>query len=311
MNVLVLGGTQFVGRALAKGLIARGHEVSILTRGLRPVEYDGVRRHYLADRRDATSLRPLSGGRFDAVFDVSVYGAEDVRPVLEALRLDEGSRYVLVSTGAVYLPSEEPLAEDAPKGESAVWGAYGKGKLEAENLLVEAQARQGFALSIVRPAYIYGPGNNLYREAYLFDRLEKGEVIPVPEGGASTQFVFIEDVADQLIGMAGRSGGGVEAFNCAYPDPVDWATLVQTAATAVGVEPRIKVVAHRSRMEARSFFPFRDCTYLLDTTKTTACGLEAKISLIEGMRATYDWYCQTRPMLSDPKMTKTEEALAL
>lgn len=311
MKALVLGGTQFVGRAVAKGLIAQGYEVSILTRGRRPVDYDGVCRHYRVDRRSTEDLRMLAGEHYDSVFDVSAYGAEDVRPVLDTLRLDGSSHYVLVSSGAVYLPSDEPLAEDAPKGESAVWGAYGKGKREAESLLVEEQKCQGFALSIVRPAYMYGPGNNLYREAYLFDRLEKGEVIPLPEGGARTQFVFIEDVVNQLIGVAGCSGGGVEEFNCASPHPVDWGELVAAAADAVGVEPRVKVVSHRGRLEARSFFPFRDCTYLLDVAKAATCGLEAKTSLIEGMRTTYDWYYQTRPILSDPKMDKVEEALAL
>lgn len=312
MNALVLGGTQFVGRALARELVARGHEVTLLTRGRLPVDYAGVRRHVRADRRDATGLAPLSSERFDAVFDVSAYTADDVRPVLDALRLDEGSSYVLVSSGAVYAPSDEPLAEDAPRGESAVWGSYGAGKLEAENLLIGEQRRCGFSLSIVRPAYIYGPGNNLYREAYLFDRLVQGGVVPMPEGGACTQFAFIEDVVDQLIAMAQRAGGGAEAFNCAHPDLVDWRTLVEAAAAAVGVEPRCKEVAHRGRLEARSFFPFRDCTYLLEVGKAEAFGLGVpKTSLLDGMRQSFDWYRAACPAIADAKMTRIEEALAL
>lgn len=184
MRALVLGGTQFVGRAVAEGLIARGWDVSVLTRGRLPVEYGGLSRRYRAERREPASLRVLEGERFDAVVDVSAYAGADVRPVLEALRPGEGTRYVLVSSGAVYRPSVSPLAEDAPVGENEHWGPYGLGKLEAERLLADCQPTWGYALSIVRPAYLYGPGNNLLREAYLFDRLERGLPVPVPGGGA-------------------------------------------------------------------------------------------------------------------------------
>ena len=127
MRVLVLGGTQFVGRAVAEGLIARGWDVSILTRGRLPVGYSGLTRHYRADRRDPASLRELADERFDAVVDVSAYTAADAAPVLDSLRLD-GVRYVLVSSGAVYAPSDAARAEDPPTGENEVCLPAGRGQ---------------------------------------------------------------------------------------------------------------------------------------------------------------------------------------
>lgn len=310
MRVLVLGGTQFVGRALAMRLIACDHDVSILTRGRRPVEYGGVRRHYRADRGDPASLRELRGERFDAVFDVSGYAAEDVLPVLDALRLDAGVRYVFVSSGAVYRPSSVPLAEGAPKGENANWGSYGLGKLAAEELLAARQSELGYALSVVRPAYIYGPGNNLYREAFLFDRLERGLAIPVPQGSARAQFVYIDDLVHMMEGLLHRKPWSAEALNYTNPRPASWEDLVRAAAAAVGVEPRIRQVDYRGVMEPREFFPFRNCTYLLDTGKSERFGLERPATaLYEGMRKSYTWYRACRPRLSDPKMTRVEEAL--
>lgn len=312
MNILVLGGTQFVSRALATELIARGHDVSILTRGRRSVSYEGIKQHFIADRRDLESLRQLQDCRFDAVFDVSGYCPDDVRGVLGALRLDDRTKYVFLSSGAVYLPSEAPVVEEAPKGKNENWGAYGLDKLEAEELLVRSQPERGYSLSIVRPAYVYGPGNNLYREAYLFDRILRRQPVPIPDGCAKTQFVFIADLVAMLIDLLQIDAGKIEAFNYTNPEPIDWETLVRTAACAAGVEPRIKKVAYRGRMEARDFFPFRDCTYLLDTGKAERFGLvPPKTSLREGLEQSYAWYRKQRPKLFDGKMAKIEAALLL
>lgn len=297
---------------MAEGLIARGEDVSILTRGRLPVAYDGLTRHYRADRRDPATLRELAGERFDAVVDVSAYTAIDVASVLDALSVDEGMRYVLVSSGAVYVPSDAPVAEDAPTGENEVWGTYGWDKLEAERLLVREQARLGYVLTILRPAYLYGPGNNLYREAYLFDRLERGLAIPVPVGHARTQFLHIDDFVYFVASVLKAESWRAEAFNCAYPQQVSWKDLVRAAAVAVGVEPHIVAVDTRGVIEAREFFPFRDRTYLLDTSKAEQFGLVRPcIGLGEGMQSAWDWYRRERPCLADPKMARIDEVLYL
>lgn len=257
MRVLVLGGTQFVGKALVEDLVARGWDVSVLTRGIRPLTVEGVRRWYRADRRDPSTLDALAGERFDAVLDVSAYAAEDVGPVLE-------------------------------------------------------KPRCGYALSIVRPAYVYGPGNNLLREAYLFDRLERGLPVPVPSGGARTQFALVGDVARMLAALAEPVDWDIETFNCAHPEEVDWDGLVRAAARAAGVEPRIAHVGCGDASEARTFFPFRDCTYLLDVRKAARFGMpRPETPLDGGMERTYAWYRRERPRLADPKMSRVEEALRL
>ena len=310
MRVLVLGGTQFVGQAVAGELVARGWDVSILTRGILPSTVSGIGRWCRADRRDASGWGALAGERFDAVVDVSAYTAADVEPVLDALRFDDGARYVLVSSGAVYRPSDRPLAEDAPAGENVHWGPYGLGKLEAERLLLDRQSRCGYALSIVRPAYLYGPGNNLLREAYLFDRLEKRLPVPVPSGGTRTQFAIVDEAARMVASLAEPVCWSAEAFNCAHPEPVGWDDLVRAAARAVGVEPHIAHVRCSDALEARSFFPFRDCSYVLDVRKAAKFGLPSpRTALEEGMVRTYAWYRERRPILCDPKMTRIEEAL--
>lgn len=311
MRALVLGGTQFVSEAVARALIAHGHETFILTRGRREVRYRGLSGRYRADRKDAASMAQLRGKAFDAVFDCSGYDAEDVRVALDALLPDERTSYVFLSSGAVYLPSCAAVGENAPKGESAVWGAYGRGKLEAEEALIRRARQRGFTLSLVRPAYVYGPGNNLYRESCFFDAIARGREIAVPDGDVRTQFAYIDDVVCLSLSLA-EAHGGVEAINCAHPEPVDWGRLVRAAAAAMGVEPRIKRVAYEGVLEPRSFFPFRDCTYVLDTGKLErldAC--RPLIDLDEGLRRAYAWYREHGPAPADVKMTSVEVALAL
>lgn len=310
MRVLVLGGTQFVSRAAASALVVRGHEVAILTRGRLPVACDGLSERLVADRKDAESMRQLRGRAFDAVLDCSGYVAADVACVLEALRPEAGTRYVFLSSGAVYRPADAPVAEDAPKGENEHWGPYGLGKLAAERLLEQERDRRGFELSIVRPAYVHGPGNNLYREAFLFDRIAQGLPVPVPAGDARTQFVFVDDLTDVLARLAER-GDGVGALNCANPQPVGWVELVEAAGAAMGHAPCIVPVDYRGRMQAREFFPFRDCTYLLDMGKAARLGLGLpKTDLAEGMRRSHAWWLRERPRLADAKMARVDEALA-
>lgn len=310
MRVLVLGGTRFISQAAAVVLIARSHEVVILTRGRLPVTFEGLSERIVADRTEAEGMRQLRGRVFDAVIDCSGYVAKDVAGVLEALRPKAGTHYVFLSSGAVYCPSDVPVTEDAPKGENENWGPYGLGKLAAERLLEGERDRLGFKLSIVRPAYVYGPGNNLYREAFLFDRIERGLPIPIPAGGSRTQFVFIDDLVDALARLSER-GEGAGALNCVYPQPASWTELVQTAGAAMGREPRIVPVDYRGCMQAREFFPFRDCTYLLDGRKAERLGLGLpQTGLAAGMRRAYEWWQRERPSLSDAKMTRVEEALA-
>lgn len=311
MRALVLGGTQFISQAVAVELIARGCETTILTRGFREVTYSGLAGRYRADRKDAASMSQLRGACFDAVFDCSGYDEIDVRTVMDALLPDEKTAYVFLSSGAAYLPASGAVPEDAPRGESDVWGAYGAGKLRAENALVQEQGRRGFALSIVRPAYVYGPGNNLYRESYFFERIARGACVPIPGGAAMTQFVYVDDVVRLLLDVPGAHTG-VEAFNCAYPDPVDWQMLVGVAGTAMGIEPYIERIDYRGHMDPRSFFPFRDCTYVLDVSKVVRCGLvRPRVDLEEGMRRAYAWWCGNRPPHADAKMTNVEAALTL
>jgi nucleoside-diphosphate-sugar epimerase len=70
MRLLILGGTQFLGRAIAAHASARGDDVTCAARGVTGMVPDGAR-FIRVDRDEPDGLAPLAGEAFDAVVDVS------------------------------------------------------------------------------------------------------------------------------------------------------------------------------------------------------------------------------------------------
>lgn len=310
MNILLMGGTQFVSKELAKYMINKGYKVSIFTRNQSNLDYEGIEEHFIGNRKNATDLESLRNKKFDVIYDISAYTKEDVELLYQVLDKQSLKKYILCSSGAVYLPSVEYLNEKSECGYNENWGEYGTDKLSAETFLQEKSISDKVSVSIVRPSYIYGAGNNLYRESYFFEKIEKGEIIPIPDSSSQIQFVYISDllkIFDKLLYM---QAGGI--YNVTNPEVTNWEKLVRCAALAVGRHARIKKVHYQGKLKAREFFPFRDCTYLLDVINLEKDNLPIpNIGLEDGMKLAYDWYKNNSNIDVDKKMNKIEEAINL
>ena len=136
MRTLVLGGTGFVGRRLVDVLTAAGVGVTVLNRGVTPVELPAGVARLVADRSDATSMRAaLARTEWDAVFDVSgvaqVAGGTDPGDLADLLAGRVG-RYVYVSSQSLYrMTGAFPWSEDSPVVEPDVT-TYGGFKVAAD-----------------------------------------------------------------------------------------------------------------------------------------------------------------------------------
>lgn len=310
MKILVMGGTEFVSSSLTKYLVSKGYIVDIFTRGIKPIKYDGIRKHLKGDRKSVQNLKVnLSNEKYDYVFDISAYVKEDVEKLVSVLNKENLKRYVFCSSGAVYIPSEEIVTEEFTRGENANWGSYGLDKKEAEDYLFKLWEDEKFPVTIFRPTYIYGEENNLYREIYVFDRITKGLDVPIPKGDEETQFVYISDLvrvfesaiyAEQTVG---------KAYNVTHPEIVTWNKLVETAMKVVNRNVNIKIV-DSEKVNIREYFPFRNVTYLLDTKKADIDGLYMpQIDLLEGLKLAYEWYRNAKPEVEDVKMNKIDLVL--
>ncbi len=305
MKALVLGGTQFVGRRLVEALLAAGHDVTVLNRGTRTPVPGTEALH--ADRRARGEVAAALAGRpFDAAFDVSAYRPEETAEVVQALEGRVG-RFVHISTGAVYdAGAGLPWTEDSPRGPLVQPGDYGSDKTRCEDLLFEAHAARRFPAVVLRPSYVYGPHNHLYREAYFFDRAEAGRPILVPAGGRRVQFVHVDDLAAATVLAAELAGVEGEAFNAAGDEIVAFGALARMAAKAVGVEADVVDAAPSPKLV--SLFPFGDFDVAMSTGKARARLGAGSRPLEQGLRQTYAWYRRARPF-GEPDFTKDEAIL--
>lgn len=311
MKVLVMGGTEFISKAVSKHLIEKGYTVDIFTRGLRKVDYEGYRNHFKGDRKSLEDLAIVSQENYDYVFDISAYTKDDVEKLTSVLNKDTIKRYVFCSSGAVYGESEEILKEDDKRIENKNWGDYGLNKKLAEDHLMELYNKEGVPITIFRPSYIYGEGNNLYREGYFFERILNNLSIPVPKSKIETQFIHIDDVVRIFESAIHKDETKGNAYNITHEELVSWDKLINTAMEAFNKKVSlIEIDEDKLGVDTRSYFPFRNINYALSTEKLKKDGLYIpKINLLEGLNRALKWYLEEKPELKDRRMVKVEEVL--
>ena len=160
-RILVTGGTVFVSKYIARYFADLGEQVVVLNRNTKE-QLEGVA-VIEADRHALGNV--LSGQHFDAVIDVTAYNAQDVDDLARALESGTFDTYVMISSSAVYPTTNlQPFVENGRLGLNSkheVWGQYSEGKVAAERAVLEQIANA----YIIRPPYLYGPMNNIYRGA--------------------------------------------------------------------------------------------------------------------------------------------------
>ncbi|MBY8345525.1 SDR family oxidoreductase [Streptomyces spinosirectus] len=209
MRLLVLGGTEFAGRAVVEAALGRGWEVTVLNRG-RHQPPPGVR-VLQGDRTTPDGLAALTGGEWDAVVDT---WSAAPRAVHDAARLLRGraGRYVYVSTRSVYAwPAPAGYAEDAPLVEGAEPGAdetdYARDKRGAEIAVLDAFGADDSVL--VRAGLILGPYENIGRLPWWLDRIARGGTVLAPgPRELPLQYIDARDMAAWILGAAERELSG-------------------------------------------------------------------------------------------------------
>ncbi len=220
MRVLVLGGTEFVGRHAVRAALARGHEVTLFNRGLRNPGLFPEAEHLRGDRETADGLAALSGRRWDAALDTCGYVPRVVRASAEALA-DAVEHYAFVSSLSVYpdertpgLDESAPVAElDDPSTEEITDETYGPLKA-----LCEREVRGIFEDSalVIRPGYIVGPNDPTDRFTYWPHRAARGGEMLIPDPGYRMQVIDARDLGEWWIRLAERRVGDV--FNAVGPE---------------------------------------------------------------------------------------------
>ena len=218
MDLLLIGGPRFLGRALIDAALAAGHRVSMFNRGrTNPGSYPEVER-LLGDRDGG--LDALRGRRWDAVVDTSGYFPRVVRQSAEILQGAVG-RYAFISTISVYAEPLEPSAdEDAPlitladeTVEEITGETYGGLKVLCERAVQDAYGDRAL---IIRPGLIVGPHDPSNRFTYWVTRTAAGGRVLAPDDrSAPVQVIDVRDLAEWTVRMLESGASGV--YNATGP----------------------------------------------------------------------------------------------
>lgn len=238
MDLLVLGGTGFIGPHLVRHAVARGHRVTIFTRGRRAADLPASVERLVGDRNG--QLDALRGRRWDAVIDDSATNPEWVRQSTALLK-DSVGRYLFTSSTGVYYPylargvdESTPVRTDAddPKDGSATFGVA---KARCERVTRDAF---GDRAVVVRPTYIVGPGDTTDRFPYWPVRLARGgETLAPGRPDDRVQIVDVRDLAAFMVTLVEQERSGI--YNAAGPaEPLTFGRFLTQAAAALNSTSR-------------------------------------------------------------------------
>jgi 2'-hydroxyisoflavone reductase len=252
VKFLILGGTKFLGRHIVDAALARGHELTLFTRGEQnPDLFPGVEK--LRGNRDG-HLELLRGRQWDAVVDTSGYVPRVVRASADVLA-GNVSRYTFISSISVYADFHtRGMDESAPVGtlenesvEEITGETYGPLKALCEQEVV--QVLPGRAL-VIRPGLIVGPHDPTDRFTYWPARVAKGgEVLAPDHPERNTQFIDVRDLAAWIVRMveAGKTG----TYNATGPEyPLTMGRLLDVCKAVSGSDARFTWVPEQFLLDA-------------------------------------------------------------
>lgn len=281
MKLLVIGGTQFVGRAFVEEAARRGEQVTVFHRGAsEPADLPHVQ-HVHGDRDG--QLDRLRGRTWDVVLDTSAYFPRAVRELAGVA----GSfhRYTLVSTIAVH-PDDMPVGANEetatyqppfPDTEEVTGDTYGPLKAACEREALRAFEDECL---IIRPGYIVGPHDPTDRFTFYVRRAAAGgEMVAPGPSVAPFQVVDVRDLATFMLDRIRAGGSGV--YGVVGPgEPITMRDVLETARNAAGANTRFtwasEAFLHGLGDEVQSWFPMWEpdtAVHSYDARKAIAAGL--------------------------------------
>lgn len=266
-----------MSRYIAEYYAQQGYDVYVLNRNSRE-QSKGVTL-IQADRHNIGDI--LRNFHFDVVIDTA-YTSNDVESLLNALGSYE--EYILISSSAVYPEyAPQPFQEKTPLAVNKYWGKYGTDKIEAEEILMKRNPDA----YILRPPYLYGQMNNVYREAFVFDCALADRKFYLPkDGGMKLQFFHVHDLC-RFIDILLKNKPSQHIFNVGNKDTVSIREWVELCYRVVGKQVEFANV--NDDIEQRNYFSFYNYEYCLDVSLQDALMPDTK-PLYDGLEESFDWY---------------------
>ncbi|BBM98204.1 hypothetical protein MPTK1_1g11680 [Marchantia polymorpha subsp. ruderalis] len=296
-NILMLGGTRFIGLFLARLLVKEGHQVTLFTRGKAAVTsqlpgetdeeyaaYSSQVKHIKGDRQDFESLKAAFGDKgFNVVYDINGREGTEAEAILNAIpALDQ---YIFCSSAGVYLKSDLLPHREIDAGDPK---SRHKGKLDTEALLES----KGVKWTSIRPVYIYGPLNYNPVEEWFFHRLKAGRPIPIPSSGLQiTQLGHVKDLATAFVAVLGNEKAIGQVYNISGSRYVTFDGIARACAKAGGF-PEPELIHYNPKdfdFGKKKAFPLRDQHFFTSIEKAQVeLGWTPEFGLVEGLTDSYN-----------------------
>ena len=305
MNILIIGGTRFVGRHLVEAALERGHQITLFNRGKSNPDVFPHIETIIGDRE--SDLAKLDGRHCDAVIDTCGYYPRIVDLSAQALKESVG-QYVFISTVSVYAGFDAAgIDENYPLGtiedetvEEITGETYGPLKVLCEKAVQETYGKRAL---IVRPGLIVGPYDPTDRFTYWPLRVARGGKVLAPVGvDEPVQFIHARDLANLTIKLIEEKTSGV--YNAVGPaQPCPLGKLLEACKRVSGSDAEF-IWASEDFITENKIAPWTEFTLWIpefeggglsriSNERAKAAGLKFR-STEQVVRETLDW-AQTRP----------------
>jgi nucleoside-diphosphate-sugar epimerase len=242
MKTLIIGGTGLISTAITRFMLERGDDITLYNRGLTRSDIPAGARIITGNRADTAAFEQQihGAGYFDCVIDMVCFEPNEAASLIRAVEGRTG-HLIFCSTVDVYTKpaAHYPIREDEPRRPNPDF-LYASNKAICEDLLLDAEARGAFPLTIIRPAYTYGEGRGLLHSfrgrTPVLDRIRKGLPIVVHGDGQSLwASCHRDDVARAFVAAAGNPIARGRQYHVTGEEWMTWNQYFAGIAEAMGV----------------------------------------------------------------------------
>ena len=240
MDILIIGGTGNISRAVVENLRDTEHSITLLNRGSTPAP-DGTTQ-IVCDRSNGPALAAALGNtHFHCVIDFLCFTPADAAILHEAIN-GRCDHYMFISSATVYAkPHDIPVRETAAKGNPV--SDYAQQKLATEEWLL-ARQEEGFPVTIVRPSHTFGeqwiPSPISKADFTIAKRILDGKPIIIHDEGYSLwALTAADDFARALLGLVGKNETIGEAYHITTDEVMTWRSIYHSIGEGLGKKPDI------------------------------------------------------------------------
>ncbi len=301
MRVLFIGGTGNISTVVSRLAVARGIDLTLLNRGQREVQIDGVKTVTADITQPQTVQDALRGQSFDVIVNWIAFVEPDIERDL-ALFGGKCGQYIFISSASAYQkPATDYLITESTPLANPYW-QYSRNKIACEERLMRAYRETGFPMTIVRPSHTYDTaipvavGN--WASYVIPQRMIAGKPVVVHGDGTTLwTLTHAEDFAHAFVGLMGHPAAIGHAVHITSDFVLNWNQIYAQIGAALGVEP---VLVHMPSEFIASIDPDTGAGLLGDKMwsvvfdnskiKRLVPDYVAQIPFHEGIKRTLAWF---------------------